>query len=78
MDDVVVERELKLGPSDTFSLARLQPRLNGYLAAPAGFKRLHTVYYDSADLRLTPRASMVIPTLRLPERSPESRIWTSR
>jgi CHAD domain-containing protein len=53
MDRVVVERELKLGPPDTFSLARLQPRLNGYVAAPAGFKRLHTVYYDSADLRLT-------------------------
>jgi CHAD domain-containing protein len=53
MDDVVVERELKLGPPDTFSLARLEPRLNDYVAAPAGFKRLHTVYYDSADLRLT-------------------------
>mgnify|MGYP001218958531 CR=1 FL=1 len=48
-----VERELKLAPPDTFSLARLRPRLNGYVASPVGLKRLHTVYYDSEDLRLT-------------------------
>jgi CHAD domain-containing protein len=51
--DGVVERELKLDPPNTFSLARMQPRLDGYVASPAGFKRLHTVYYDSPDLRLT-------------------------
>jgi CHAD domain-containing protein len=50
--DGVVERELKLDPPNTFSLARMQPRLDGYVASPAGFKRLHTVYYDSPDLRL--------------------------
>jgi CHAD domain-containing protein len=50
--DGVVERELKLEPPNTFSLARMQSRLDGYVAAPAGFKRLHTVYYDSNDLRL--------------------------
>jgi len=51
--DSAVERELKLDPPGTFSLARMQPRLNGFIASPAGFKRLHTVYYDSPDLRLT-------------------------
>ncbi len=51
--DGVVERELKLDPPSTFSLARMQPRLDGFIASPAGFKRLHTVYYDSPDLRLT-------------------------
>jgi CHAD domain-containing protein len=48
-----VERELKLEPPDTFSLARLQPRLDAYVASPVQLKRLHTVYYDTADLRLT-------------------------
>ncbi|MBV8368115.1 MAG: CHAD domain-containing protein [Candidatus Eremiobacteraeota bacterium] len=48
-----VERELKLEPPDTFSLARLQPRLDSYVAAPVRLKRLHTVYYDTPDLRLT-------------------------
>jgi CHAD domain-containing protein len=48
-----VERELKLEPPDTFSLARLQPRLDSYVASPVQLKRLHTVYYDTPDLRLT-------------------------
>ncbi|HWT05173.1 MAG TPA: CHAD domain-containing protein [Xanthomonadales bacterium] len=48
----LVERELKLQPSDTFSLARLAPRLGRYVASPVRFKRLHTVYYDTAGLRL--------------------------
>jgi CHAD domain-containing protein len=48
-----VERELKLDPPETFSLARLQPRLDSYVASPVQLKRLHTVYYDTPDLRLT-------------------------
>jgi CHAD domain-containing protein len=48
-----LERELKLEPPDSFSLARLQPRLDSYVAAPVRLKRLHTVYYDTPDLRLT-------------------------
>jgi CHAD domain-containing protein len=48
----LIERELKLQPPETFSLARLQPRLARYVASPVRFKRLHTVYYDTADLRL--------------------------
>jgi len=48
-----VERELKLEPPDSFSLARLQPRLDSYVASPVQLKRLHTVYYDTPDLRLT-------------------------
>ena len=49
----MLERELKLAPPETFSLARLGPQLNGYAASPVQFKRLHTVYYDTPDLRLT-------------------------
>ena len=51
--DGIVERELKLAPPDTFSLARMEPRLDAYVASPVTLKRLHTVYYDTDDLRLT-------------------------
>ncbi|MBV8581405.1 MAG: CHAD domain-containing protein [Candidatus Eremiobacteraeota bacterium] len=49
---MVVERELKLEAPPTFSLARLVPDWHGYVVAPAAIKRLHTVYYDTEDLRL--------------------------
>jgi len=49
----VVERELKLAPPDSFSLARMEPRLDAYVASPVTLKRLHTIYYDTGDLRLT-------------------------
>ena len=48
-----MERELKLEVPDGFSLARLPRELDGYVASPAQFRRLHTVYYDTRDLRLT-------------------------
>ncbi|HTD35424.1 MAG TPA: CYTH and CHAD domain-containing protein [Candidatus Elarobacter sp.] len=48
-----VERELKLAVPDAFSLARMEPRLDPYVAAPVALERLHTVYYDTDDLRLT-------------------------
>jgi len=51
--DGLVERELKLQPPRTFSLARLEPRLDDYVLSPVRFSRLHTFYYDTADLRLT-------------------------
>jgi CHAD domain-containing protein len=51
--ETTLERELKLEPPDGFSLARLAPRLNGYVLAPAEWRRLHTVYWDTEDLRLT-------------------------
>jgi len=44
----VIDEGSELG----FSLARLGARLNGYVVAPAELERLHTIYYDSADLRL--------------------------
>lgn len=47
------EREVKLAAPDAFSLARLDAHLGAYLAAPVAFHRLHTVYFDSEDLRLT-------------------------
>jgi CHAD domain-containing protein len=47
-----VERERKLDAPDGFSLARLSARFDGYVVAPAELQRLHTIYYDSADLRL--------------------------
>ncbi|HEX3551339.1 MAG TPA: CHAD domain-containing protein [Candidatus Elarobacter sp.] len=53
MSDVTVERELKLEPDEAFSLARLDPRWNGYVASPVKMQRLHTIYYDTPDLRLT-------------------------
>jgi CHAD domain-containing protein len=51
--DGLVERELKLQPPCTFWLARLPPRLDHYVLSPVRFIRLHTLYYDTADLRLT-------------------------
>jgi CHAD domain-containing protein len=47
-----VERELKLGAPSGFSLARLPQQLKNYVASPARFVRLHTVYYDTDDFRL--------------------------
>src|SRR5581483_6688539 len=47
-----VERELKLEAPGRFSLARMDPQLDGYVASPVRFQRLHTVYYDTPDLRL--------------------------
>jgi len=47
-----LERELKLQAPKGFSLARLPRDLKAYVASPAQFKRLHTIYYDTADLRL--------------------------
>lgn len=49
----MVERELKLEVPDRFSLARMDPQLDGYVASEVRFQRLHTVYYDTPDLRLT-------------------------
>ncbi len=51
--ETTVERELKLEPPDGFSLARLQPRLGDYVLAPVEWRRLHTISWDTADLRLT-------------------------
>ena len=51
--DGTIERELKLEAPETFSLARLGPRLDPYVASPVEWHRLHTVYYDTEDLRLT-------------------------
>ncbi len=39
-------------PAD-FSLARLPEQLNGYVAAAPQLRRLHTVYYDTRDRRLS-------------------------
>ena len=47
-----LERELKLDAPEGFSLARLPRELKSFVASPAEFKRLHTIYYDSEDLRL--------------------------
>ena len=52
MSTVNLEEEAKLRAPDDFSLARLPSELHGYNAAPAEFHRLHTIYYDSEDLRL--------------------------
>jgi len=49
----MVERELKLEVPERFSLARMDPQLDGYIASAVRFQRLHTVYYDTPDLRLT-------------------------
>jgi CHAD domain-containing protein len=51
--ETTLERELKLEPPDGFSLARLAPRLDEYVLAPPEWRRLHTVYWDTGDLRLT-------------------------
>lgn len=48
-----LEREVKLAAPEAFSLARLDPQLGGYIAAPVAYHRLHTTYFDSDDLRLT-------------------------
>ncbi|BDE06640.1 CHAD domain-containing protein [Vulcanimicrobium alpinum] len=48
-----IERERKLELPDGFSLARLDARWEPYVASPVEWERLHTVYYDTADLRLT-------------------------
>jgi CHAD domain-containing protein len=48
-----LEREIKLEAPPTFSLARLQPHLDGYTTSPLSWRRLHTIYFDSEDLRLT-------------------------
>ncbi len=48
-----LERELKLEAPRRFSLARMDPQLDGFVASPVRFRRLHTVYYDTPDLRLT-------------------------
>lgn len=53
MSDATVERELKLEPDEAFSLARLEPHWDGYVASPVRLHRLHTIYYDTPDLRLT-------------------------
>ncbi len=47
-----LERELKLDAPEGFSLARLPRELKSFIATPAEFQRLHTVYFDSEDLRL--------------------------
>ncbi len=48
-----LERELKLAVPQGFSLARLPRELKTFVASAARFQRLHTIYYDSEDLRLT-------------------------
>jgi len=53
MTETSVERELKLEPDAHFSLARLEPRFDEYVGSPARARRLHTIYYDTPDLRLT-------------------------
>jgi CHAD domain-containing protein len=47
-----VERELKLAAPPRFSLARMDSQLDGFVASRVRFRRLHTVYYDTPDLRL--------------------------
>ncbi|HYZ16197.1 MAG TPA: CYTH domain-containing protein, partial [Candidatus Acidoferrum sp.] len=49
----MLERELKLEAPPTFSLARLEPHLDGYTASALTWRRLHTIYFDTDDLRLT-------------------------
>ncbi len=50
---VGLERELKLTAPAAFSLARQDIRIDPFAIAPPAWRRLHTVYYDTADLRLT-------------------------
>lgn len=47
-----LERGLKLDAPASFSLARLEPELDSYVASPTELRRLHTIYYDTDDLRL--------------------------
>jgi CHAD domain-containing protein len=51
--DNIVEREVKLEAPDAFSLARLPATFDPYVAGPVELHRLHTVYYDTGDFRLT-------------------------
>jgi len=48
-----LERELKLRAPAAFSLARQELHIEPYRIAPPGRRRLHTIYYDTDDLRLT-------------------------
>jgi CHAD domain-containing protein len=50
-----VERELRLEAPDAFSLARLDIQIEPYRVSPPTLKRLHTVYYDTPERRLTRR-----------------------
>jgi CHAD domain-containing protein len=47
-----LERELKLEVPDDFSLIRLAERLGPFRLSEPELHRLHTTYYDTADLRL--------------------------
>jgi CHAD domain-containing protein len=47
-----LERELKLEAPASFSLARLDPEIDSFTVEPAEHRRLHTIYYDTTDLRL--------------------------
>jgi CHAD domain-containing protein len=46
------ERELKLEPARAFSLARLGASIGAYAVSAVACERLHTLYYDTVDLRL--------------------------
>jgi CHAD domain-containing protein len=46
------ERELKLSVRRGFHLAHLESRLERFTLSPVELHRLHTVYYDTEDLRL--------------------------
>ncbi len=48
-----LERELKLDAPADFSLARLPEQLDGYIASAPRLQRLHTLYYDTRDRRLS-------------------------
>jgi CHAD domain-containing protein len=48
-----LERERKFKARKSFDLARVALEPEPYAVAPATRKRLHTTYYDTADLRLT-------------------------
>ncbi len=52
-DKTPPKRELKLDAPADFSLARLPEQLDGYVAAAPCLRRLHTVYYDTRDQRLS-------------------------
>ena len=48
-----VEREVKLDPAPDFDVSRLGQQLGDVTVSAPSLIRLHTVYYDTADLRLT-------------------------
>jgi CHAD domain-containing protein len=52
MTAAALERELRPGAPAGFSLARLDPALDSYTVSRAALRRLHTIYYDTPDLRL--------------------------